>query len=172
MRLETLPLDLTAGNDFQSCRIINEKKTFDYTTGRDGVLVLSDNLLHENSPTLHCESMDWNGKAFENSFCSQISNLKSPIQANCTPGTSCNQKRVKSSRTIEKPFKCNSSKVHNLKKYVQAKHTFKKPFKCNVCDYSGNFKSYLKCPFRSKHTLEKPFKCNECDYTSAFASNL
>ena len=172
MRLERLPLDLTAGNDLQSYRSISEKKWSDYTAGKDDVFVLSDNLLHENSPKLHGESMDLNGKATENNFCSKIRNLKRPIQTNRTPETSCNQKRVKSSLTIEKPFKCNSTKVHNLKRHAQAKHTLEGPFKCNECDYSAKCKSYLKCHIQAKHTLEKPFKCNECDYSSAQASNL
>ena len=68
MRLERLPLDLTAGNDFQSHINMYEKDRSDYTAGKGGVLILSDNLLHENSPKLHGESMDLNGKALEKFF--------------------------------------------------------------------------------------------------------
>ena len=177
VRLERLPLHLTAGNDFQSHGNIREKHCSDCTAEKNYSRVLCDNLLHENSPAFHDDSMDWNGKALKNNFCTKISNFENPIQANHPPEISCNQMHAKSSHSLERPFKCNecdysSTLSHTLKLHVQSKHTLERPFKCNECDYSATRKVCLKLHIQTKHTLEKPFKCNECDYSATQAGNL
>ena len=177
VRLERLPLHLTDGNDFQSNGNISEKHCSDCTVGKNYSRVLGYTWLHENSPAFHDNSMDWNGKALKNNFCTKISNFERPIQANRSPEISCNQKNKKSSHSLERPFKCNECDYSatlsgDLKRHVQAKHTFEKPFKCNECDYSATRASHLKRHVQAKHTLEKPFKCNECNYSATLSHTL
>ena len=132
-------LEQTTANYLQRHGDISEKQSSDCAAGKHYGHVLAGNLMYKNSPALHGESEDRNGKSFENNYCAKMEGyLDKPFKPNDAIETPCNQKHVKSSHTPENPFKCvecdySTAQAGNLIKHVQAEHNFEKPFNGNNC---------------------------------------
>ncbi|XP_063693612.1 zinc finger protein 85-like [Bolinopsis microptera] len=86
-----------------------------------------------------------------------------------------NLKKYMSTRTGQKPYKCDvcsytSSRSGALASHKR-KHAGEKPYKCDICSYSASQSGAL-ASHKRMHTGEKPFKCDVCSYSASQSGNL
>ena len=160
VRLERLPVELTAGSDLQSHGNSCEKQCSDWIAGQHQVL--GENIQYKDSPTLQGQSMGNNREVIQNYYCTKMEgNVENPSKANHS-----SEELFKCIYYSYSTNNCDSSNMH-----VQSEHTSEKIFKCNECIYSTSEASDLKKHVQVNHTFERSFKCNEHNYSTTVTEN-
>ena len=91
--------------------------------------------------------------------------------SSCINGKNHSRNLENTTRSKEKPYKCDYCEYRCARRYVLQEHikthTKQKPYKCVYCHYTCAQRNQLQQHIRT-HTKEKPYKCDYCEYTSAF----